>query len=461
MDLLDIAISVFHFLDKVSLVRCERVCKAWKRILDDNAQGLWQAHVAEVSPVQGQLPVKLPSQTWKDVLKVRRGWDHIFNDLAQKSSIASVDPIVANVLVEDMPDMEDRPNEDFVIMSSYGSSRSRLVVQSEAIGPYFLYATPQGEKQRKMYVGNLDVRQATSTQAKRLLPPTTPGPPRLQPAGHASAIPVHEGDGWMSFWDPKTGECKCRFRAIDDRWCQGRLYGNLYACFNPSWVDDVSEFADARRSVRVWNLEDPEVPRIQWEVETPSHIVDVAHNDAVIACAYGSSFVDDEPDPDSPFGLEIRSVKTGEFIRNVPALNGASDVMFLAITNFHIIISRAPVTQILAVVSIKAGELLYEINLMTSFAREWCGMNISGDGRTVILWSTKNMLAVVDLVNEDWNLYHREVEVDDEAEEQWDFGVWAVVRTGGEPTRASRRNHLVVWRAIGGLEVPDTGYAGI
>lgn len=265
----------------------------------------------------------------------------------------------------------------------------------------------------------------------------------------------------MSFWEPGDElQCRARFRAIEDEYCQGQLYGNWYACFNPRWTDDESETVDARQTIRLWNLDNPAQPVVAWNAALPSHVVDVALNDSLVACAYGSLLSEDEDaEPgDGLFGLELRSASTGEFVRKVPALTGVEDVIFMIMTRFHCLVVRAADDgELVTIVDLASTNVVYVIDLTESFIYSYGGLHVSDDESMLVLWSSSDRLACVDLLRGAWTLHERTA---DDLREKWHYGVWVAIENdpgdeqeadpNPEPGNVSRTTRYgVSWKAIG------------
>ncbi|TPX63145.1 hypothetical protein SpCBS45565_g06829 [Spizellomyces sp. 'palustris'] len=350
-------------------------------------------------------------------------------------------------------------------MDSYSSSETRDYIQTQAVGPHIVYAITGIS-----HIGTFDIRASSVSAPSIKLPAASlQHPPRLQRVFHSTLIPVHEGMGWMSFWDPQHIDLQGRFRAIDDEYCQGQLYECLYACFNPRWSDDESETVDARRIVRLWDVKCPSRPILSWNAKLPGHVVDVALNDSLVACAYGSR-LDAEAGPidnaeDIPvFGLEFRSVATGDLVRPVPALSGVQDVIFLVMTRFYCLVVRAPDDgQLVTVVDLATGNVAHEINLMESFIRTYGGLHVKDDETMLMLWASSNRLACLDLIRGCWTLHERKR---DELFEKWHYGVWVAIEqtenvsnrdkvhsTNGKmkSSMPDKSRFRVIWKAIGGV----------
>ncbi|KNC98670.1 uncharacterized protein SPPG_06353 [Spizellomyces punctatus DAOM BR117] len=472
MDLPEIALRVFCYLDSISLVRCERVCRDWSSLLIQNENHLWCAFAAALSPVNGRLPHRLEWETWKDIVRLKHAWDKVLPKLTAESRrlhdpaeyLQEAPTIVGEVVVDTTGHNKDRRSK-VSVMDSYSSSETRDYIQTQAVGPHIVYAITGIS-----HIGTFDIRASSISAPSIKLPATSfQHPPRLQRVFHSTLIPVHEGMGWMSFWDPRHTDRQGRFRAIDDEYCQGQLYEHLYACFNPRWSDDESETVDARRIVRLWDVKCPSQPILSWNAQLPGHVVDVALNDSLVACAYGSR-LDAEAGPidnaqDTPvFGLEFRSVVTGDLVRSVPALSGVQDVIFLVMTRFYCLVVRAPDDgQLVTVVDLATGNVAHEINLMESFIRTYGGLHVKDDETMLMLWSSSNRLACLDLIRGCWTLHERKR---DELFEKWHYGVWVAIEqnehvcnrvkvlgTNGtiKSSISDKSRFRVIWKAIGGV----------
>ncbi|KAJ3019502.1 hypothetical protein HKX48_002035 [Thoreauomyces humboldtii] len=233
---------------------------------------------------------------------------------------------------------------------------------------------------------------------------------------------------------------------------------NRYICFNPLWSDDLEAEVDARQTVRMYDVSSEGLSdnlgtpaRICWNATLPAHVVDLASNGSIVACAYARLTENDTPTlPDAgEFGVELRCAETGEFLRTIGELAGVDDVIFLDITRFHCLVVRASdAGQLVTVVDLQSARIVYEVDLKLSFTRTFGGIHISDDETFMLLWSSSNHLAVIDLLRGTWTL-HAHVEVDEEMLESWPYGVW-FCREHPDAGFEERR-YTVGWKAIGGL----------
>ncbi|TPX58802.1 hypothetical protein PhCBS80983_g02907 [Powellomyces hirtus] len=473
MDLPEIAVKVFQYLEPVALSRCERACRAWHACLAANTNAVWVRAAAELSPEPGMLPARRTWETWKDVVRLKHCWGRTLPKMAAESrdqrgeldvrnAPTVVDGIRWNGAGEGGEDSEkvsaDGRNR-VTVMDSYSAGSFRDCIQTQQIGPNVVF-TVMGVRD----VRAIDIRASSEKTLSVALPVAAchREPPRLQRVFLSDMVPLHEGMGWMSFWDAQTLQQIARFRAITDDYCQGQLCGSSYACFNPRWSDDGDEEVDARRTVRMWKLEDPQCPRVAWNAQLPSHVVDVAQNGSVVACAFGSllDLAESEDDEDSEddehhlFGLEFRSARTGNLIRPVPDLTGVQDIIFLTMTRFHCLVVRAPNNgQVVTIVDLATAEVVHEIDLKLSFTRTYGGLHVSDDETMLILWSSSNQLACLDLLRGTWSLHQRTV--DDELFDKWAYGVWVAVekdRRGAQESDSDVQRYTVVWKCIGGID---------
>ncbi|KAI8928392.1 hypothetical protein BC831DRAFT_510026 [Entophlyctis helioformis] len=300
-----------------------------------------------------------------------------------------------------------------------------------------------------------------------------PWPPIFR-SFRSNLIPINAGKGFVSLWDPVAGVCVSTFKAIEDP-CQGQLVDNAFLCFNLQWSSESSvgrvvncwDVTDPRKPVLAWSTRHPhhvvDVAVNAWTVAIAfGTFVDEAdsddsddNDDSSDSDSDGSSRDEDSdasrsqaasvgatnttantttasappssppavtspttpvspagPRP-SPFSVELRCRKTGSFLRRIDVLTGIRNILCLNATRFHLFVLRATHdgTRIL-VVDLQNGSFVSDINLMRSFIRSYGGVQISANERLMILWSTANRVAVIDVIAKRWRLFGK---LDDEA----------------------------------------------
>ncbi|KAJ3057129.1 hypothetical protein HK097_000057 [Rhizophlyctis rosea] len=252
-------------------------------------------------------------------------------------------------------------------------------------------------------------------------------------------IPVSEGVGHISIWDPSHPALITSFRAINEFYVQGHLCGTRYACFNPRWAAE-EENVDCFQSIRMWDINAEEKSaKAAWTVRLPGHIVDVAINEQMVACAYGSLISDENlaethttapllDDEDRVFGLQFRDVRDGSLIGSAPAFEDVTDIICIALTRFYCVVTKAEGSQggqAVLLVDLKSGDIVFEIDLATMFIEGYGGLRVSDCETYMLLWSSRNQLAVIDLEEGVWRLCERKVDGD---ADEWPFGFWATRR---------------------------------
>ncbi|KAI9092858.1 hypothetical protein DFS34DRAFT_652817 [Phlyctochytrium arcticum] len=448
MDVPDVALRVFSFLDSRTLGRAECVCRDWQRLLEDNVNLLWAHHALDSSPLPGTFPHRLSCETWKDLVRVNHCWNFVLPRLTAETlapekpkQFSALAPIVT-------AGIEVKQDASVIIMDSYSATDTRDYIQTQAVGSSVIYAVTG-----LSHVNVLDIKQDSITQPSRhLLADTTPRQPRLHRVVRSKVVPVHEGAGVVSFCSPSDATHRVRFRAINDEYCQGQMCGDMYACFNPRWSDDPHEVIDARKQVRLWDLSLPS-PAIRWNATLPYHVVDVALNDCIVACAYGALLegddAEDRPDLADKFGIELRSIFTGEFISTIPEMSGVHDVIFLIMTRFHLLVVRMPEGgQKITVVSLRTSKIVCEIDLMQSFIMTYGGCHVNDDETILMLWSSLDQLACIDLILGECAIF--ECDRSEASSVNWPYGIWVALQSKNKKLR-SRKRAQVMWKAIGGV----------
>ncbi|KAJ3152990.1 hypothetical protein HDU86_005446 [Geranomyces michiganensis] len=457
MDLPEIAIRVFQYLDPPDLARIHRACRSWHAILLSHTNAVWEHSAARMSPIPGKLHERRDWETWQDVVRLRYCWGVVLPWMADRSKAVGDAAITVSTTVAGIK----MDNHKVTVMDSYGSGRYDCV-NTQQTGRHVFFT----ETQSKTCCA-VDISEDSDSPrgVVQVIEPSTTTPRwRLQRACHSDLVPCHEGKGWISFWYADSRTCAGRVRAIEDEYCQGQLYGRSYACFNPNWSDDEADHADASHAVRMWDLTNPEKPSIKWEAKFAAHIVDVAHNGMLVAVAYGSLLEnDDETDNDdtetvgrgdseSVFGVEFRSCETGELIRQCPDSNW-QDIIFLFCTRTHCLCVRAPEDgQVVTIIDLATGLVVAEVDLMNTFTKQYGGLHVNEDETLLMLWSSSNKLAVLDLLTGTSVIATRSD--DEDLFVTWRRGVWVVVErdTATEGLHADGRRFAVQWKALAANE---------
>ena len=255
-----------------------------------------------------------------------------------------------------------------------------------------------------------------------------PWPPIFR-SFRSNLLPVNAGYGRVTLWDLKTNECVCTFEAIKDS-CQGQLVDTTFACFNLQWAPDSS----MGRIVNCWNVAAPSKPSLMWNTEHIFHVVDVAVNSFVVAIALGT-FVETEDDetrpqssPDtidsstsSPFSVELRNIADGSFLYKIDPLSGIRNILCMNLSRYNLFILRATHdgTKVF-VVDLASRAVISSFNLVKTFIRAFGGIQVSSNEALLIMWSTNNTVAVIDLVYGNWRQF--EVEQND----AYRFGFWVL-----------------------------------
>ncbi|KAJ3042934.1 hypothetical protein HDV00_006241 [Rhizophlyctis rosea] len=432
-------------------------------------------------------PPKWDDETWKHVCKRRWQWAVLFPQLAKQSvgmvglagdiveqeegldvsslilwngdaieqrKLAGIDTCIdgfgPNARIQD-----DADEDPFItVIGSYTSDENHY------IGPQssFHHAIVQCDGH---YVGAFDISQPSTTPYTFLDPQPHKHPLTPQRLTRSKWIPINEGNGYISIWDPSTPSRVTNFRAVEEFYVQGHLCGNRYACFNPRWASE-EEDVDCFQSIRLWAIEEQNgTARPVWTVRLPGHIVDVAVNEHMVACAYGSLISDENldethttapllPPEDRVFGLQFRDIKDGSLLLDAPAFRDITDIICIALTRFYCVVTKAEGSnggQAVLLVDLKSGDIVFEVELATMFIEGYGGLRISDCETYMLLWSSRNQLAVIDLEHGAWRLCERKVS---DVAEEWVFGFWAV-RRGRRPigTRWRRGRGLleVAWKA--------------
>ncbi|KAJ3156984.1 hypothetical protein HDU89_002393 [Geranomyces variabilis] len=455
MDLPEIAVRVFEYLDPAGIARAHRVCRSWHAVLLNNVNAVWANSAARMSPIPGVLPKRCEWETWQDVVRLKYCWGVVLPRMAKESReegetaampVVTVPTTVAGI----------RGQNRVTVLDSYNSgsySTVRDSVHTQQTGRHVFFTETQNKTVRAV-----DISEDTDSPlgVPHVIEASKSATAwRLQRAVHSDLVPCHESNGWMSFWYADSRTCATRVRAIEDEYCQGQLYGRSYACFNPRWSDEPSDNADAAHAVRMWDLSNPDKPFIKWEARTAAHIVDVAQNGMLVAVAYGSLLDDDDENADegnensdSVFGLEFRSSETGELIRSCPDSNW-QDIIFLICTRTHCLCVRAlDDGQIVTIVDLATGLVVGAFDLRNTFTRNYGGLHLNEDESMLMLWSSGNQLAVLDLLNGRAVIATRKD--DDESFETWRKGMWVVIENENAQTKDPR--FVIAWKALAAKE---------
>ncbi|KAJ3175680.1 hypothetical protein HDU87_005822 [Geranomyces variabilis] len=451
MDLPEIAVRVFEYLDPAGIARSHRVCRSWHAVLLNNVNAVWENSAARMSPIPGVLPKRCEWETWQDVVRLKYCWGVVLPRMAKESReegetaaipVAMVPTSVAGI----------KAQSRVTVLDSYDSgsySTVRGSVHTQQTGRHVFFTETQNKNVRVV-----DISEDTDSPlgVPHVIEASKSATAwRLQRAVHSDLVPCHESNGWMSFWYADSRTRAGRVRAIEDEYCQGQLYGRSYACFNPRWSDEPGDNTDAAHAVRMWDLSNPDEPFIKWEAKTAAHIVDVAQNGMLVAIAYGSLLDDDDDNageeyerPDSVFGLEFRSSETGELIRRCHDSNW-QDIIFLICTRTHCLCVRALEDgQIVTIVDLATGLVVSEFDLRDTFTRNYGGLHLNEDETMLMLWASSNDLAVLDLLTGTSVIAARKR--DDDLYETWRKGIWIVMER--ENARKERPRFVVMWKAL-------------